>query len=161
MTKLKLKKIPKKQAEELVTIRPDTSRAHGLEQTDGVFDDRLIQLARGFALWGIPVIILTHKAGDWLAVPRDKEAEIVKIFAVYNELLSRQGEGGVAWKKQETYIGWDVVIHEYPSKKAGSSDLSSCRKNQSDLAITDLEAAKAFGCFLQNLPPYFDWNEPF
>lgn len=156
MKKLKLDRIPKEQAEKLVKVQ----QALGGGTVNLVVPDGLGKLAYGFAGWSIPAVIVACKEGKYrLAIRCELEAEMLRAIAVYNEYLLRRGEADIIWKKEAVYIGWNVVTHEINCENAPYDYF--CHTGGSGLAVTDFEAAEAFGQFLERLPSYFDWNQPF
>jgi hypothetical protein len=162
MNQLRLKKIPVEKAKQMIEME---WRACVPEQDcNEAVNGRLMKLALGFALWGIPATISLLDTGKSQLIPgKGFEEEIARIIAVYNEHLARTSGKITVWRNKEVYW-WMIIYQENPAVKLVEPELADPEyfvKKYSNLVITDLEAAEAFGGYLENLPSYFDWNNPF
>jgi hypothetical protein len=162
MNQLRLKKIPVEKAKRMIEME---WRACVPEQDcNEAVSGRLMKLALGFALWGIPVTISLLDVGKSQLIPgKGFEEEIAGIIAVYNDHLARTLDKGLIWRKKEVYW-WTIIYQENPAVKLVEPELTDpdfFAKKNANFAITDLEAAETLGRYLENLPPYFDWNNPF
>ncbi len=107
-------------------------------------DGSILDFSIGLAGWGIPVAVKKiDENRQWPSFPADFRRELERIVFVRNRVIDRCEAFPVLWEVDETGNGRLQIGPE------------------AVLCDADLFArAAAFGKFLQELPPYFDWENP-
>lgn len=145
---------------EIIGFYPSVS---DFRDPDKTVDGRVMDLALGFAVWGVPVTIFlrgknrptlfeTQKGPAYhLTIRGDYEVYAERMIALYNN----QGIAKDPWESRCGYglsgPGWQIVCR--------TEQTGYCAHSHELQTEEDLDEAKKFGQFLQEKLHEFDWRK--